>query len=886
MDDFQRGSNPLSPLPARRQTKRVGRSSGKGGGGGFRRLFNWKWLLLVLLTTVLLIIGGCSALLMQGQTIDLDKMGKIDYSSTIYDKNGKPVTKVGKEMREFVKISDIEKVNPGLPEAFVKVEDARFYEHTGVDYYGLLRAVWENIKSVGSQGASTITMQVAGNVILENREKKFSRKAAEIATAFNLEKKYNKKQILEAYINYIAFGNGMYGIQMASKFYFGKDVTKDKLEPHEIAYLAGLPKAPYTYNCFSQKKKKRDKALVRRNVVLGEMAEDYIRPPIITKEQLEKEKAMPLGCKPEAKEKVLKSAKLSDKFAAYKEVLVQEIIERYGIPENDIASKGYRIYTGLDPKTQMKTSDILKQDSIYKNHNDLDGGSITLDPNTGLIAAVGGGRKYVGRGFLNQGAEVKVQPGSSIKPLTVYGPAVEESDGKVNENSILQDTPIQIGSWKPKNSHGGPKGPVPMMETVKNSLNLSTIHLLKEKVTLPSAYRYAQKFGLQPKPNDESYAPMALGGLTDGVSAIQMAQAYSVFVNKGEMIEAHTVAKITVDTDRSDEWTEIAPKREPKKEQIFKKKTAYYMTRMLKEVINSGTGTAAKLGDGRPVAGKTGTTNSGKEAYFVGYTPQYVTASFVYNTGKDKNDHIALSGGKYPAVMFKEIMDAAHKGLPVKNFDSWGIEDPPVPYQLKGPALSGHFDAGQKAIVLNWSAGPAGRVTYEIFRDGQSIGQTSSNSFVDPNIDVPNGGILGAIFGGKSYKYKVVATDTQTQEKAESNELTVKVEKGGDNQNQPPDCSKPENASKPECQNQPPDCSKPENMGKPECQHQDNGNQGNQGDQNNNGNTNNDGGIFNNHGGDQNGNNNGNNNGQNNNNNGNGNGQNNNDNDDGGMFPG
>lgn len=829
MDEFRRGRNrrSLDSIPARSRTRRVGaRPSKRGGrgGSGFRRLFSWKWLLLVFLTTILLIIGGCSALLMQGEVIELEKMDEIEYPSTIYDVNNKPVAKLGKDIREFVTIQDIEKVNPDLPEAFVKVEDARFYKHSGIDYYGFGRAIWTNIKSLGkAQGASTITMQVAGNVILENREKRISRKISEMATALNIERKYGKKKILETYLNFIGFGHGVYGIKMAAKFYFNKDITKDKLEPHEIAYLAGLPKAPYTYDCYGSEKLKA-KALKRRNVVLGEMKEDYIRPPIITEAQYEKAKALPLSCNKEGRLAVSKALGKKDRTAAYKDLLTNELVKRYGIPESDLTTKGYRIYTGMDIKVQNKITDVLKEDKSYHFKEKLDGGAISIDPQTGLVRAVGGGRNYV-RGTLNNAFEVEKQPGSSIKPITVYGPAVEESDGRINEFSILKDEPIKIGDWSPKNSHGGPQGPVPMVKTVKESLNLSTLHLLKENVGLQTAFEYAKKAGLEDVlKQDIAYAPMGLGGLSKGVTALQMAQAYSTFAHNGSYIPAHTIRKIEVKND--DEWEEVLPKDDKNEEgshqlkdkQVFSKKTAYYMTRMLREVVRSGTGKPAQLENNRPVAGKTGTTNNGKEAYFVGYTPQLVTAVFIYNTSKDE---IELSGAKYPAAIFKKIMDTALKDKPIVDFKNPGVPEPTPPFQLKGPRLTGSYVPSQKAIVLNWNAqGSSGRILYDLYRDGQLIqSKMASNSYTDTDIDT-GGGIFGGLFGNKSYTYKVVAVDTETNQQTSSNSVTVKVSNDGDD-NDPVDCSKPENASKPECNNDEVDCNDPANAGKPECQNQD-----------------------------------------------------------------
>lgn len=815
MDEHRRGSHSLGPLPSRSRTVRVGsrsrRRRSSRGGGGFHKLFSWKWLLLVLLTAVLFIVGGCSALFMQAKTVDLNKLNEIEYASTIYDINRKPVMKIGVR-REYVKIEDIKKVNPDLPEAFVKVEDARFYDHSGVDYYGLMRAIWTNIKSGGkAQGASTITMQVAGNVILEDREKKYSRKIKEIATALNIERRYEKDKILEAYLNFILFGQQIYGIQMASKYYFNKDVTKDKLEPHEIAYLAGLPKAPNKYNCFSENPEKRKAARERRDVVLKEMAEDYVRPPIITQSELNEALKKDLGCKEEGRKQY---ADKTDKMAAYKEYVIDEITSRYNITESDLGTKGYRIYTGLDVKAQQKTEEVLKSDSTYKNIAHLDGGSITLDPKTGLIAAIGGGRKYIGSGFPIRSTTERVQPGSSIKPLTVYSPAIEISGGKINEHFILNDKPINIGGWSPKNAVGGPKGEVPMVETVKNSYNLSTVHLLRDHVKLGPAWEYGRKLGLKLQEKDRGYSPLALGGLTRGVTALEMAQAYSVFANNGVYIEAHTVKEIQQDYDGDGKYEVKEPEREPKRVKVFDKKTAYYMTRMLIQVIEDGTGVMAKLSGGRQAAGKTGTTNDGKEAYFVGYTPQLVNASFIYNLPGD--DPIQLSGGRHAGPIFKKIMDEAHKGKPKLTFKNPGVPEPPIPLQAKGLRLSGKYNPNVQAVQLSWT-NLGEDVVYDVYRDGQKIATTPANSFTDTNIEIPN--VFEQIIGGKSYTYKVVANDAGNNMTKESNTITVKISgsRGNHEPDEPTNCN--ESPNDPSCQQQ---CQ--DNPGLPWCQNQNNGN--------------------------------------------------------------
>lgn len=745
------------------------------------RFFNLKWFMLVCLTTIFIIVGGISALLMQAQTVTLDKLGQIKNNSAIYDEKGNKVADLGDYKREVVKLEDINKVNPILPEAFVKVEDVRFREHHGVDYWGIGRALVVNLMSGGKkQGASTITMQVAGNVILENRKKTYTRKIKEIATALNLERHYSKDEILEAYLNYIYFGNSVRGVQMASKIYFGKDVTKDKLTISEIAFLAGLPKAPEGYNPYASKEA-YERALKRRAIVLNEMAENNEMKALITEEEKKEALKQPLGTN---KKWLALYGKKTDQYQAYKQLVLKELNDRYGIPASDVEIKGYKIITGINKNAQEATEQILKDDRIYKGHQSLDGGSATVNPKTGLLAAIGGGRHYEGLGFRING-ELPVQPGSAIKPLTVYAPAIEKTDGELNEYTIVPDVEMTINGYTPRNYDRRYRGNIPMGEVVKHSLNAGTVWLLVNKVGIPYAFETAEKLGLDPDPHDQGIAPLALGGWTKGISPIQLAQAYTALANGGIMTEVHAIKEVRV--FENGEEKVILPDKEPKKTRVFSEKTAYYMTRMLQDVVKSGTGRSARLDSGQPVAGKTGTTQYHVAAWFAGYSPQYVTTAMIYNTSKTPaEDQIKdLTGGRYSTTVFKEIMEAALQDREIQYFKRpKGVKDPEKPFQLEAPQVSGVYNADTKTISLNWQdQGP--RVKYIVFRseDGESfipIRDMEGTSFTDTNIAASGeDGFIDGLFGGmegKTYYYKITAIDIQTSEQKESEIIPVSVQ--------------------------------------------------------------------------------------------------------------
>ncbi|GGA53325.1 penicillin-binding protein 1F [Kroppenstedtia guangzhouensis] len=729
---------------------------------GFRRLINRKWILLVLITTALLVAGGCSVVMMTAKSMPLDRLNRIDVASTIYDVNNRPATKLGSTNKEYVHMEDV-RSRKLIESAFVAVEDRRFYEHHGVDFRGLLRAAVHNVlQGRKAEGGGTITMQVARNVILENKTKTYTRKLKEVAVAWNLERKYHKEDILEAYLNFIYFGNDVQGIQMASKIYFGKDLTKAKLEPQEAALLAALPKAPSTYNPYLN----REKALERRNLVLDVMA----REGVISREERERLRETDLG----VDRKNLKRYLKSDQYVAYKHLVVEEAKERYGISETELATGGYKIQTNLVPQAQTAMEKAFDDDSLFQEHDELDGGATMVHTKTGGIAAIAGGRDYKGQGYiLRSKAELK-QPGSAIKPITVYAPAVQEKG--YDEFSLVPDPPgFRIGDWQPKNFQQRYFGKLPLKDVLAKSLNVATAWLLKNEVGRDTAVDYATRMGLTLNRKDRSSdAALALGGLTEGVNTIQMAQAYSPFANNGRITQAHAIRKITVE-DR--EWE--AKKELAKDQQVLTPKTAYYLTRMMHYNILQGTGTSARLPDGRDVAGKTGTTQNSREAWFVGYTREYVMSAMVFN---QENGKVELSGGAYPAKIFRRVMSETLQGTPISRFQNPGVSEPQPPFQLKPVQLSASFDSDQQVVRLKWND-YSDRLKYRVERseeggNWQAIGETSSGSYTDGSIVMPQSADdpLGQIFSGKkTYQYRVIAVDTvKNQEAGPSN--TVKIQ--------------------------------------------------------------------------------------------------------------
>jgi membrane peptidoglycan carboxypeptidase len=774
MDDFQRRNNQRrnnqQSFQPRTRTERLGsrvsQMSGKNGKKGkYSRFFNKKWFILVGLTSLLLIVGGCSAVMMSANVYKIEDLEKLNFSTSVFDEKGNQIGRVGTVYREYISMETLKKTNPDLPEAFVKVEDQRFYEHSGVDWFGLGRAVIKNVISLGKgEGGGTITMQVARNVLLQDRTKTYTRKLKEIGAALNIERQYNKDKILETYLNYIDFGNQVAGIEMAAKIYFGKDLKTQTLEPQEIAFLAGLPKAPSTYNPY-RSEKGMQKAIERRNVVLMKMAETEDRPPIISVAEKEKLQKLPLGTNEEYLAKYSKQSK----YQAYTNQVLKEIENRYNLDDEELNSNGYKIYTGIDTHAQQVVEEALQKEELFEGKESYEGavdsGITLLDSKSGLIRAIGGGRNYK-PGSRNRAREL-IQPGSSIKPLTVFAPAVQEKG--FNPYTPLEDKEYKVGDWSPKNFSGSYAGNVTMNKAVYSSLNVVTVKMLMEDVKLDTAYSYGKdKLKLPLVPEDKGPAALALGGLTHGVNTISMAQAFSTFPNNGQMVTAHTITKI-VDKNGTEikpkDGQEINAKGNPSK--VFSPQTAWYMTLMMKEVVENPSGTAHKAVKVKTeVAGKTGTIQEENAGWFVGYTPSLVLAVNVFNDTVDGVKGTAkITGGSMPAKVFNYVLKNTLNGKVEKFKKPEGVPDPVPPFQLKAPNLSGSYNADNNSVHLSWQK-QDGRVVYTIQRSEDGVNfsdlqtNVSGNSFTDTSVQAPNGGWFGGS-GEKSYYYKVIATDTQ-----------------------------------------------------------------------------------------------------------------------------
>ena len=572
--------------------------------------------------------------------------------TVIYDKDGNKVSQLSSSKIEPISINE---VPLHTRQAIIAVEDRRFYEHRGVDVWSILRALVRDLKSGDfSEGGSTITQQLAKNMFLY-ADKTLERKLKEAGYALKIELTLSKDEILEAYLNHIYFGEGRWGIQNAARFYFGKNVQDLSLD--ESAILAGLLKAPSIYSPLNS----QEKAIARRDTVLSLMREQEY----ISEEEYLNAKAKPLtlGKGPEEE--------LSGKYAPYVDYVIEEAIARYGYTQDQILSSGLQIYTQMDQNVQQAAEDVYKDDSFFPpsvSDQMVQSGIAIIDQHTGGIRGLVGYRgKSLFRQF-NHATQLKRQPGSVLKPLSVYGPALEQG---YNPYSILYDGELNIDGYQPRNWDYQTRGYVTLQEAIRNSWNIPAVWLLNE-IGIDSGVNFVQRAGI-PLTKDDYNLSLALGALTEGVSPLQMAQAYSSFANLGLMHEAHAISKITTANGQK------VALAEPQTVTVTDPHSAYTMTLLLKNAVENGTGKNAYVG--RPTAGKTGSVelppleefagiNKGvKDVWFAGYTPELTAAVWMGYDKTDRDHYLTISGGSGPAVVFREILSRALANTPVTTFD-------------------------------------------------------------------------------------------------------------------------------------------------------------------------------------------------------------------------
>lgn len=575
-------------------------------------------------------------------------------ATIIYDKDGDEAGSMSAQKGTYV---DLEHISPYVVDAVISTEDRRFYSHPGFDIKGIMRAGVRMVLrgNTSGGGGSTITQQLAKNAYL-TLDQNFTRKAKELFLALEIEKKYSKDEILTMYLNNSYYGNGVWGIQDASKKYFGVDAID--LSVGEAATLIGLLKGPSIYNPIDDV----EAATNRRDTVLDVMV-DNEKLDQVTAEQ---EQQVALG---DLLYDAYDQESAGYAYPYYFDAVLNEIEQEYGIDADDIMNRGYKIYTALDQNYQTSMQNTYGNDGYFPE-NAADGtmvqsASVAMNPQTGGVQALVGRRgEYTFRGY-NFATDMKRSPGSTIKPLSVYTPALEAG---YLPDSVLKDEPQSY--YDAKNYSGDYEGEVPMYQAVARSLNLPAVWLLHE-IGLDKGYSKTKEFGLE-LTADDKYWGLALGGLKYGASPLTMAGAYSVFANGGTLYTPHLVTRIVDSTGAV-----IVDNTEPKGKRIISQETADQMTSMLLGTFSNGT--AAGLSPyNYTMAGKTGTTETDFDAsknndqWIIGYTPDVVISTWLGFETTSKDHYLEGSSGSTAGIIFEAEAEGI---LPYTPGNSFAIAD-------------------------------------------------------------------------------------------------------------------------------------------------------------------------------------------------------------------
>lgn len=601
----------------------------KGHKRSIRRLagITLKWVTLLLLVVLGASIGLMGGLVYSMSRLVPENMDALDFrpsdATRIYSSDGVLLARLFKENREVVKMSDIPE---SLKEATIAIEDKRFYQHQGFDPIGIVRAAYRNIRGGGfEQGGSTITQQLARNVYL-SKTKTVSRKVQELALATAIERKYTKEQILEMYLNQIYYGSGAYGVESAARTYFGKSVGDLTLA--ESALIAGLPQRPSGYSPHTNMKA----AIGRRNVVLRQMAEQGL----ITEQEAEEAISEEVNLVPRRGNARWKAPY----FVTY---VIQQVGSQYG--EETLYQAGLRIYTTLDYKMQEAAEKAIR-DGVRGNSSKGvgQGALVSLDPETGYVRAMVGGVDFMKNQF-NVVTQGRPQPGSTFKPI-VYAAALE--NGWSPRDTIVDEKVFYRGQSKgpwPVNYDGKYHGRVTLTTALAFSYNVPAVKLARA-VGVDEIIRYARAMGVyHDLPRDLT---IALGSAS--LSPMEMASVYCVFANGGDSITPQAVRRITT-ADGGGIFTS-----NPSRKRAIRTQTASALDDMLQEVVTRGTGRPIR-GRVDNARGKTGTTNELKHAWFIGYTPELVTAVWL---GNDTPMPMrAVSGGGSCGPVWASFMQAA-----------------------------------------------------------------------------------------------------------------------------------------------------------------------------------------------------------------------------------
>ena len=685
---------------------------------------------------------------------------QLSESSTIWYQNAageyqELVTLAGQYKRIWVDYEDIPKY---MEQALVAIEDKRFYEHKGVDWYRTSGAFVEMFaKMETSYGGSTITQQLIKNLTGKDQVT-IQRKLGEIFGALELEKRYDKQEIMEWYLNAVYFGESCYGVQAAAQTYFGKDVSELSLA--ECAAIVGITNKPTYYDPFFNEENNKN----RQETILREMYEqeyiDYDTYLAACAEPLVFKRSPGI-------ESVIQRP-----YSYYEEVVINDVLRDlmelkgigYDAARSLLYNGGYQIYCCLDMNVQSVVDSVYTDLNNFRSNGSqqLQSAIVIMNPYDGRILALEGGVGEKTRSFeLNRAVPVSVDgfnyggatrsPGSSIKPLSAYAPAINE--GLITPDTTVNDSPnihLSGTDWYPHNDSYENYGLVTIYTALKWSLNTVAAQII-DKLSPTTAYSYlTERLGFTSLvPDDASYSPMALGQLTNGVSVREMCAAYCALVNDGVFTYSRTYTMVT------DSRGNVVLNNEPKTITAFVPNTAYCMTWMMKKGVEEGTGQEARLYS-MPVAGKTGTSGDYKDRWFAGCTPYYVAVVW---TGFDTPARINLNGNP-AAQLWRKVMAPVHEGLAWKDFTYpylapdtgiFNVNENQYYTVGEGGGTTVVIDENGNTMTINNGGGNTGGVT--INNVGGNTGGNTGGVTIDNgggneySIGGDNGGNAAIIFG-------------------------------------------------------------------------------------------------------------------------------------------
>lgn len=537
----------------------------------------------------------------------------------IYDMEGKQIDIISALNNDPVTIDEIP---DDVKNAFIAVEDKRFYNHNGIDFIRLTKAIILNITGLGREGGSTITQQLTKNLFLSSERSIIKRKIPEAILSIKMERKYTKDEILEMYLNSINFGRGAYGIKNAAQIYFNKPLNE--LNAAEAAVLAGIPKSPSKYS-------KLENSIERHNIVLKLMYKNGF----LNESEYESAKNYPITFyTPDNSDSSIINISTTNVAPEFTSAVVRELMKILNIEEGqeELLFNGYKVYATLDMDLQKAAYKSFINNSKLQKTQNLEAALISIDPSNGFVKAMVGGKKYI-KGNFNRAISATRQPGSSIKPF-VYLTALEQN---LSINTIVEDEKYTNKNWRPKNYDFRHRGGLTYLRALEISNNISAIKVL-EKVGVKNAKETWLKTGAPDKniPNDLT---LALGSLT--IRPIDLANAYASLANGGYQVTPQFIYKI------ENQYGEVIYEAKPKGERIYNEEDVAIMVKTLQSVVENGTATSAKVyqrGKFIEMAGKTGTTNDVISVWFAGFTPTLSTVVYVgYDDNKPvKNGNLSL----------------------------------------------------------------------------------------------------------------------------------------------------------------------------------------------------------------------------------------------------